>query len=158
MWNVSVSMHKITARAVRRRVAALMIDYGAKGFTVRVGSSDKGTWAHCNYAKKELVMSSKLLMCDWVFIDQIARHEVAHILAGKGAGHSKKWMDTARAMGYRLGVSVPYVPVYGQHKWVERCETGQHSAIKWERGQDGLYCLPCHETGAGLVEVFWERL
>jgi hypothetical protein len=149
--------HVIEERAVRRRVAALMIDYGLKGYSVRVAKL-KGEWAHCNFDDREIVMSRALLDTDWILIDQVARHEVAHGLAGRKAGHSKRWLETARAMGYRLGVKVPYVPVEGLHKWVERCETGMHSAIKYERGKDGLYCGPCHEDGAGLVEVFWEAL
>lgn len=149
----------ITRGAVRRRVAALMIDYGLHGFSVRVGRLN-GVWAHCDYAAREIVMNVSLLRTDWVFIDQIARHEVAHGIAGAGAGHSKGWMEVARAMGYRLGAVVPYdKPVRGAiHRWVERCETGMHSAIKFERGKDGVYCGPCHESGSGLVLVGWETL
>jgi hypothetical protein len=150
----------ITSKALRRRAATVMVDFGVRRFSVRVGRVESGVWAHCDYARRELVFGRALLLCDWVFVNQIILHEAAHALAGASAGHSKRWMDTARAMGYRLGAQVPYVPVQGGHKWVAICETRQHSAIRYERGAaDGERgCKPCLESGAGDVGVLWERL
>src|SRR4030095_1637273 len=87
----------------------LMVDFGVRGYTVRVGRSVGHSWAHCDYAKRELVFHPRLLSCDWVFVNQICLHEVAHALAGKSAGHGRDWLAVARGMGYRLGVKVPYV-------------------------------------------------
>jgi hypothetical protein len=151
----------ITSKALKRRACAVMVDFGIKGYSARVGRSQRGTWAHCDVTSRELVFSRALLACDWVFINQIILHEAAHALAPAGAGHSKKWLDIARGMGYRLGVRVPYSdPIAGEHKWVAVCETGQHSAIRYERAaEDGvLGCGPCMEIGAGDVGVFWDRL
>lgn len=151
----------ITKQSIRRRVAALMIDFGVKGYCVRVSSSTGTAWAHCDYERKEIVMHPRLLLCDWVFINQIALHEVAHALAGPKAGHGSTWLKTARGMGYRLGVKVPYVErVAGEHQWVAVCQTGQHSAIRYQKtAEDGeLLCRPCHDSGAGNVGVFWDRL
>ena len=151
----------VSRSSLRRRVAALMIDYGVKGYTVRVGSTGGAAWAHCDFTKRELVFSPKLLWCDWVFVNQICLHEVAHALAGPKAGHGSRWLQTARGMGYRLGVTVPYTErLIGVHRWVASCQTGQHSAIRYNKtAEDGvLLCKPCHESGAGDVGVFWERL
>lgn len=152
----------IESKALRRRACAVMVDFGVSGFSARVGRSQRGSWAHCDYEAREIVLNRSLLWCDWVFVNQIILHEVAHAAAGASAGHTKKWMDVARAMGYRLGVKVPYSnPIKGApHKWVAVCATGQHSAIRFERGaEDGvLGCGPCLETGAGDVGVFWDRL
>lgn len=150
----------IESKRIRYRAATVMVDYGVRGYTVRVGRVPAGVWAHCDYAKRELVFGRALKWCDWVFVNQIILHEVAHILAGAGAGHSKRWMDVARAMGYRMGAKVPYVRVPGGHKWVAVCETRQHSSIRYERGaEDGvLGCRPCLESGGGDVGVLWERL
>lgn len=150
----------ITKQAVRRRVAALMIDFGIKGYTVRVGRASLGAWAHCDPVKREIVMGEKLLSCDWVFINQIALHELAHVLAGPRAGHGKKWLEIARGMGYRLGARVPYERVGGEHKWVAVCQTGEHSAIRYEKtSEDGAtLCQKCWDNGAGAVRVFWDKL
>lgn len=151
----------ISSKGLRRRAAAVMVDFGVRGFTVRLGAVQRGTWAHCDYAKRELVFGRALLWCDWVFVNQIILHEVAHALAGTGAGHGPSWLATARAMGYRLGVVVPYTErILGVHKWVAVCETGMHSAIRYtKRAENGvLACKPCFESGAGDVGVLWERL
>lgn len=151
----------IDSKALRRRAASVCVDFGVRGFTVRVGAVQRGVWAHCNFAKRELVFGRALLGCDWVFANQIILHEVAHAVAGPKAGHSKKWMDVARGMGYRLGVVAPYAErIEGEHKWVAVCETGLHSAIRFEKtAEDGeLGCGPCLRDGGGDVGVFWDRL
>lgn len=148
------------AKALKRRAAGVCVDFGVWGYSVRVGSPMAGAWAHCDYERREIVFSRMLLQCDWVFVNQIILHEVAHAVAGQAAKHGKGWMKTARAMGYRLGVRVPYVAVPAGHKWVARCMTGQHSSIRYERGAaDGvLGCRPCMESGGGDVGIVWEEL
>lgn len=151
----------IERAALRRRCAAVMVDFGVKGFTVRVGRSPGTAWAHCDFGKREIVFHPRLLETDWVFANQIILHEVAHALAGKTAGHSKKWMSVARGMGYRLGVVVPKTaPLPGEHKWAAVCQTGLHSAIRYEKTyEDGeRSCKPCWDSGAGDVKVFWDKL
>lgn len=143
------------AKSLRRRAAAVMVDFGVRGYSVRVGRCS-GAWAHCDYTAREIVLDRALMKTDWVFANQIILHEVAHAL--QGGGHSREWMRTARAMGYRLGVQVPYDTRYGRRDWVAVCRTGQHSAIRRERGHDGKLCQPCYDSGAGDVEVFYERL
>lgn len=138
-----------------------MVDYGVTGYAVRVGRV-KGAWAQCDYRNRELVFDPVLLWCDWVFINQVVLHEVAHVIAGSRSGHNSKWLNTARAMGYRLGPVVPYRDrVIGVHRWVATCATGEHSAIRYERNEDAdvvVLCGKCSESGAGDVEVSWERL
>lgn len=150
----------IAASALRKRTAAVMVSFGVKGYSVRVGRAATGAWAHCDQTRKEIVLGRELRDCDWVFVNQIILHEVAHAIAG-GAGHSREWLKTARAMGYRLGVQVPYnSPIEGEHKWVAVCATGAHSAIRYEKtSEDGeSICGMCQDTGGGDVLVFWERL
>lgn len=149
------------SRALRRRACAVLVDFGIRGYSVRVGAVARDTWAHCDYTKRELVFSRDLLYCDWIFVNQIILHEAAHALAGAAAGHTKTWLDVAKAMGYRLGATVPYTErVEGTHRFVAYCETGQHSAIRYDQtAKNGeLACGPCLRSGAGDVGVLWERL
>lgn len=151
----------ISSKGLKRRAAAVVVDYGVRGYSVRVGAVQRGTWAHCDYAAREIVFGRALLRCDWIFVNQIILHEVAHAVAGTSAGHGPGWMQTARAMGYRLGVKVPYVDRgLGVHEWVAVCETGAHSAIRYTQAAENgvLACRPCAESGAGDVGVNWERL
>lgn len=151
----------ISSKSLRRRAAAVMVDFGVRGYSARVGAVKRGTWAHCDYAKRELVFSRALLWTDWIFVNQIILHEAAHALAGSSAGHGPSWMATARAMGYRLAAVVPYTDrVLGVHRWVATCETGMHSAIRYQQAAANgvLACRPCLESGAGDVGVLWERL
>lgn len=155
-------LYTISPRQLRRRAAAVMVDFGLRGgWTVRVGTPAAGAWAHCSFEKRELVFGRALLSSDWIFVNQIILHEVAHALAGASAGHGRDWLHTARAMGYRLGVAASWEDCGLEvHTWVARCETGQHSALRYERGAaDGeLGCRPCLDSGAGDVGVLWERL
>jgi hypothetical protein len=151
----------ISSRSLQRRAAAVMVDLGVRGYSVRVGRVPAGVWAHCDYTKRELVFGRSLRSCNWVFVNQIILHEVAHAMAGAVAGHSREWLSTARAMGYRLGVTIPYSGgVDHGHQWAAVCATGQHSAMRYERGaEDGeSICGPCLESGAGDVGVYWEKL
>ncbi len=151
----------IRSKSLKRRACAVLVDFGVRGYSVRVGAVQRGTWAHCDYTKRELVFSRALLWCDWIFVNQIVLHEVAHAMAGASAGHTRKWMDVARAMGYRLGATVPYTErVLGVHRFVAVCETGAHSAIRYRQTAENgvLGCKPCLDSGAGDVGVLWERL
>ena len=151
------------ARAIRRRTLSVAISFGIQDYSVRVGRAGRGVkaWAHCDYVRKEFVFTPELLLCDWVFVNQIILHEVAHAVAGPKAGHGRAWRDTARAMGYRLGAKVPYDnPQAIPHKWAVVCQTGAHSAIKHEKTYEDWtrLCEPCWEAGAGEVFVYWEEL
>jgi predicted SprT family Zn-dependent metalloprotease len=151
----------IAPAALRKRVAAVMVSFGVKGYTVRVGRSMLNSWAHCNFVKRELVFNANLLDTDWVFVNQIILHEVAHALAGVTAGHGKKWRDTAHAMGYRLGAKVPYSnPQREAYTYAVTCETGLHSAMRHAKtfADGGKLCGKCWEDGAGEVLLFWEAL
>ena len=151
----------ITPDQLRRRCAAVMLSYELRGYTVRVGRISGGTtWAHCDFNKRELLFTPSLLECDWVFVNQIILHEVAHGLAGP-CGHSRKWLNKARSIGYRLGAMVPYSnPVQGEHKWVVMCATMQHSAIKYEKEYEDAErdCYLCYQKGDVGIPVFWEAL
>ena len=151
----------ISPAALRRRAASVMVSFGVRGYSVRVGRPTVASWAHCNFVKRELVFSAQLLDTDWVFVNQIILHEVAHALTGVTAGHGKKWRDTAAAMGYRLGAKVPYSnPQRVEHKWAVTCETGAHSAMRHERtfGDREVKCGKCKDDGGGDVWLFWEAL
>jgi predicted SprT family Zn-dependent metalloprotease len=151
----------IAPAALRRRVASVMVSFGVHGYTVRVGRPTVASWAHCNFMKRELVFSAQLLDTDWVFVNQIILHEVAHALAGVRAGHGKKWRDTARGMGYRLGAKVPYSnPQREEYRWAVTCEIGLHSAMRHDKTfEDGaMKCGKCNDEGGGDVLLFWERL
>jgi len=152
----------ISRLALARRTASVMVNFGIRGYTPRVAVRPlPNAWAHCDFNKRELVFSPALLETDWVFANQIILHEAAHALAGPMANHGRKWKDTARSMGYRLGASVPYSdPQTMPHEWAVTCQTGEHSAMRHAKTfEDGeKMCGKCNDIGAGLVPLFWERL
>ena len=148
----------ITSRAVRIHVARIMVDFGVRGYTVRIGHTGAGVWAHCDYDRRELVFSRAMLRTNWIFVNQIAIHEVAHIIAGKDAHHSMKWLNVARGMGYRHGAKLNPQDCDEGHEWLAVCETRLHRAVRYERGSDDLHCGKCLEGGGGEVRVLWEKL
>lgn len=58
----------------------------------------------CNHNKKSLVFSARAVSkYDWKEVEQLFLHEAAHALAGPGAKHGRKWIETARELGYKGG-------------------------------------------------------
>ena len=55
----------------------------------------------CNYTKKQVSISRHLLDDPWESIENTIRHEIAHVIAGSGAGHGPKWRAAARSLGIK---------------------------------------------------------
>jgi SprT protein len=80
-------------------VKELMSAYGLDDWSFR-WSSAEAEFGACWHGRKEIVVSKVLtaLNSEAKVIDVIL-HEIAHALAGPGAGHGSHWRETARSIG-----------------------------------------------------------
>lgn len=80
----------------------MLNDFGIIGYRVEVSPHMKKTYGVCNYTRRTIKISGPLAA---VNSDEETRntiaHEVAHAIAGPGAGHGPKWKDACALTGAR---------------------------------------------------------
>ena len=89
-------------------------------------------------------------------VDQVLLHEIAHALAGPGAGHGPRWKRVARDIGY-LGERVWTEPVGDDlAPWVGTCPAG-HAHYRHKRPTRPLACGRCARKFDPANAIAWER-
>lgn len=82
------------------RTRALLDEHEVEGFGVAMSGRMTRALGLCDFRKREIRISRKLAeRNDRAVIDDVIRHEVAHALAGPGAGHGPRWKDACRVTG-----------------------------------------------------------
>jgi predicted SprT family Zn-dependent metalloprotease len=97
----------------------------------------------CNYTDK--VISISRYMVDIHTMDetlQVVLHEVAHAISGKAAGHTKKWLATAKQIGYRAEEFTGTEIAAETATWIGRCPAG-HTHYRYRRPARMLSCAVC---------------
>lgn len=97
----------------------------------------------CNYTDK--VISISRYMVDIHNMDetlQVVLHEVAHAISGKAAGHTKKWLATAKRIGYRAEEFTGTEIAAETAPWIGRCPGG-HTHYRFRRPARMLSCTIC---------------
>lgn len=108
----------------------------------------------CNYRDKTISIST--YHAEVHSIDetmQVVLHEVAHALCGKDAAHGKKWLATAKSIGYRAEkftgkeIATQFAP------WVGLCPAG-HEHFRYRKPTRALACGLCSRafSEANLIE------
>lgn len=112
----------------RSMALVLMAQHGliTKGRTFKFDNA-KGRFGQCDHCRKIISLSAPAteLTEDFYTIDTI-KHEIAHALAGKTAGHGRVWKAMARTVGAIPRAKKPF-------------STGVPG--RWE-----VYCPKCDET------------
>ena len=141
--------HEIMAEARK-----LMDRHGLPHWKIKRGRGVKLAGL-CSYRERAITLSMKLLPT-WPREDVIDTilHEIAHALAGSGAGHGPDWKAVCRRIGAnpeRCWDSVTLPTVEG--KWTQTCGCGMVNRTVHRR-KAKLVCRACsgpilyHETGA----------
>jgi len=108
----------------------------------------------CNYRDKTISISSyhaQVHSIDETL--QVVLHEIAHALCGKDAGHGKKWLATAKTIGYRAEkftgkeIATEFAP------WLGVCPSG-HEHYRYRKPTRQLACGLCDRgfSKANLIE------
>jgi predicted SprT family Zn-dependent metalloprotease len=108
----------------------------------------------CNYRDKTISISTYHAQVH-SFEDtmQVVLHEIAHALCGKDAAHGKKWLETAKSIGYRAErftgkeIATEFAP------WVGHCPAG-HEHFRYRKPTRQLACGLCGRSfsKANLIE------
>jgi predicted SprT family Zn-dependent metalloprotease len=111
----------------------------------------------CSYDKKRISVS-RLLAARYEDdeIHQVLLHEVAHALAGAGAGHGPRWKKIARDLGYegkRLhggAIADELAP------WIGHCPAG-HVHYRYKRPTRVVSCAKCSRSFDLRYEISWQK-
>jgi predicted SprT family Zn-dependent metalloprotease len=109
----------------------------------------------CNYNLKRISVSRYLAAkYEDDEIHQVLLHEVAHALAGPGAGHGARWRSIAKSIGYegkRLhggAIAEDLAP------WVGTCPAG-HVHYRYRRPSRPLACGKCSRRFDAANQISW---
>ncbi|MEN9730935.1 MAG: hypothetical protein RL488_245 [Actinomycetota bacterium] len=109
----------------------------------------------CNYRDKTISIST--YHAEVHSIDetmQVVLHEIAHALCGKDAGHGKKWLATAKSIGYRAEkftgkeIAEQFAP------WVGLCPAG-HEHYRYRKPTRALACGLCSRSFSKANVIEW---
>ena len=105
----------------------------------------------CSYNDKRITVSKYLSLVHSIDdVMQTVKHEIAHALVGPKEGHGKKWLATAKRIGYRnetytgQEIAKAYAPYRGL------CPNG-HEHFRYQKPKR-LYS--CHHCGSGFRKEY----
>ncbi|MBH0109769.1 SprT-like domain-containing protein [Salinibacterium sp. NG22] len=109
----------------------------------------------CNYTHKRISVSRYLAArYEDDEIHQILLHEIAHAMAGPGAGHGAQWKAVAKELGYegkRLhggAIADEFAP------WVGTCPAG-HQHFRYRKPTRPLACGLCSRRFSTANRIEW---
>jgi predicted SprT family Zn-dependent metalloprotease len=105
----------------------------------------------CSYTDKRITVSKYLALVHSVDdVMQTVLHEIAHALCGPKEGHGKKWLATAKRIGYRNDkyTGEEIAQVYAPYKGL--CPNG-HEHYRYQRPKR-LYS--CHHCASGFNKLY----
>lgn len=111
----------------------------------------------CDYSRKRISVSRYLAArYDDETNHQTLLHEVAHALAGRGAGHGPAWKRTARGLGYVGGTTHDGETAEELAAWVGVCPAG-HTAYRHRRPPRATSCVACAPQFDARYLFAWTR-
>lgn len=111
----------------------------------------------CNYTNKTITISRYLV--DIHTIDesmQVVLHEVAHAMCGKREGHNKKWLATAKSIGYRAERFTGTEIAQETATWVGTCKNG-HTHYRYRQPSRPLACGLCGIGFSRANLIIWQH-
>lgn len=109
----------------------------------------------CNFSKNQISVSRHFAVnATEEEFEQVVLHEIAHALAGHGAGHGEFWQFIARAIGYtggrktaaKMAVTAP---------WQGVCPAG-HKHERHKRPTTTVSCGACSKKFSQEHIISWE--
>lgn len=111
----------------------------------------------CDYTRKRLTLSRYLsARYDDDANHQTLLHEIAHALAGPGAGHGPTWRRIARDLGYVGGTTHHGETATELAPWVGSCPSG-HLAYRHRRPTRPASCVKCAPRYDERYLFVWAR-
>ena len=109
----------------------------------------------CNYTERKISLSRHLVMLhDVDQAKQVLWHEVAHALSGKNEGHGKKWLATAKSLGYRAEKFTGTTIAENTAPWVGVCPSG-HLHYRYRKPTRLFSCAKCSRGFSKSALITW---
>lgn len=97
----------------------------------------------CDFDRQRISVSRYLAArSDDAANEQTLLHEIAHALAGPGAGHGARWRRVASELGYHGGATYPGEAATELAPWVGLCPAG-HVVYRYRRPTRAMSCSLC---------------
>lgn len=111
----------------------------------------------CDYSRKRISVSRYLAArYDDDTNHQTLLHEVAHALAGAGAGHGPRWKAVARELGYVGGTTHHGETATELARWIGVCPSG-HVAYRHRKATRPTSCAKCARVFDERYLFTWTR-
>ena len=129
---------------------------GDKGWCFRWDTAVRRFGA-CHHNFKMITLSKALVeLNDWEQVKDTTLHEIAHALAGKGAGHNYLWKYWCREIGARPERCYPYTVVQPKAKWQATC-TNCGRVVNRCRKPNGIACGACWRKEHKLYKLNFKK-
>lgn len=111
----------------------------------------------CNYTDK-LITVSKYHVATYTADEtfQVILHEIAHAMCGPKAGHGKKWLSTAKSIGYRAEKFTGKEIAENYAPWVGACPGG-HEHFRYRKPTRAVSCSICHPSYSRAYLIEWTK-
>lgn len=128
--------------AAHAMASGLLVEHGLTGWRVEFDNAKRRA-GQCRYADRVISLSAGLtrIHAEREVRDTVL-HEVAHALAGPGAGHGPTWRARARAIGCTGERCVPADAPRLPGAWLGVCPSG-HTVERHRRPERVLACPRC---------------
>lgn len=111
----------------------------------------------CVYTDKQIRLSKHLVMLHKVDdARQVMWHEIAHAICGKEAGHGKRWLATAKGLGYRAEKFTGETIAENTAPWVGVCPSG-HQHYRYRKPTAALSCGKCSRSFSRAAIIAWQK-
>ncbi len=133
-----------------------LTDAGHVGWTFEFDSAKRRAGL-CSYTDKRISVSKYLVTIHSLDeTHQVLLHEVAHALSGKREGHSKKWLATAKSIGYRGERFSGDEIAREQASWVGYCPAG-HEYFRYRKPKGVSSCGICSRAFDNRNLIRWQQ-
>ena len=142
---------------VRTRAAELMGRHLPDGSWAFAFDNAKTRAGQCNYTARRITVSRYLASrYEDDEVHQVLLHEVAHALAGAGAGHGARWRSVAASLGYEGSRLHDGERADDLAPWVGVCPVG-HRYYRHRRPTTRLSCSRCSRRFSSAHLIEWTR-
>ncbi|MBZ2196753.1 SprT-like domain-containing protein [Occultella gossypii] len=134
----------------------LMAEHGLTGWTFGFDNAKRRAGA-CRYDRRRITISRYLTaLHEPAQVRDTLLHEIAHALAGHGAGHGPRWRRIALEIGCTAQRRVPAGAGEVPAPWVGTCPAG-HEHARFRRPTRALACGRCSARFSTAHLIVWQR-
>lgn len=139
--------------ALAKLEMAKYLDVGRWSFSF---DSAKRRAGLCNHTLSQISLSRYLSSIHQIDQShQVVLHEIAHAMVGAKHGHDKKWLDTAKSIGYRNEAISAREVDEEQARWFGVCPNG-HQYFRYRQPQRISSCSKCNKSYDDRFRISWQ--